>query len=491
MNKSAQSVVSSLTDDWNTSRNSARGWPKFLESVRITGLRGWSGESVEFRYPVTALAGENGSGKSTVLKVLASAYRNLSNSYHAQTFNPEDFFPNTPWETVRSVTLTYRVREGDSLVVQSVRKPTSRWRGLPDRKIRSTFFLDISRTQPIDTLIGYGKIAKQQTFAGDGVDLKPEYRELLSRVMRKPYSVSRIFRKSNKQVGVLSVGGKEYSNFHQGAGEDATTDLVALLQDVPRHSLVIIDEVEASLHPRAQRRLMTELIDIARRNRLQFVVSTHSPYILEQLPTEARIYIQPSRTGRREIVYGVTPNFALSMMDDTVHPELTLYCEDLTAKVFAERLLAAADDQDLIKRIRVVPVGPADTVRTLGRVAEDGAFAEKCLGVLDGDQAPARGCVVLPGGLPPERAAFVSLSDEQWEEVARRLAVRPGDLLDSKEDAMCLDQHHAWSRRVAESLGPRIRASRVWEDVAAVYAEMTVAQTDREAFADSVFRLLR
>ena len=51
-------------------------FPQFVESVKIDGLRGWNGEMVHFKFPIVAIAGENGSGKSTILKAAACAYRN-------------------------------------------------------------------------------------------------------------------------------------------------------------------------------------------------------------------------------------------------------------------------------------------------------------------------------------------------------------------------------------------------------------------------------
>jgi predicted ATP-dependent endonuclease of OLD family len=42
-----------------------------------------------------------------------------------------------------------------------------------------------------------------------------------------------------------------------GAGQ--TTILELIQADLPRHSLVLIDEVETSLHPRAQRRVVRDL----------------------------------------------------------------------------------------------------------------------------------------------------------------------------------------------------------------------------------------
>jgi ABC-type cobalamin/Fe3+-siderophores transport system ATPase subunit len=237
---------------------------------------------------VVAIAGENGSGKSTVLKAAAAAYRppDQRGGIALQDYSPDDFFPSTPWETVSGVRLEYRVRLGDLVATHSLRKATSRWRGMPERPRRRLYFLDISRTQPVDTLIGYGKVVRVELAAtAPEMVLTDNYRSILSRVLGRTYDTGSLVRDARgKQVGIVEHGGNRYSNFHQGAGEDATTDLVALLQEVPNHSLVLIDEVEASLHPRAQRRLMTELIKLAGDKRLQLVVSTHSPYVLEQLP---------------------------------------------------------------------------------------------------------------------------------------------------------------------------------------------------------------
>lgn len=84
-------------------------WPQFIERVEISGLRGWGGQSVQFRYPVTAIVGENGTGKSTILKAAASAYDpKLGIGYY-----PSDFFLSTHWDQVSGVSLSYRIRLGN------------------------------------------------------------------------------------------------------------------------------------------------------------------------------------------------------------------------------------------------------------------------------------------------------------------------------------------------------------------------------------------
>jgi len=142
-----------LQAKWDTNR----GWPKRLEWIEITGIRGWSGQRIDFLYPFVAIVGENGAGKSTILQSIASIYRSPAISYFAS-----DFFPDTAWETLRNASIRYSVREGDVSTVGSIRKPTDRWRGNPDRRERPVRYIDLRRTQPIATQVGYSRIAKSQ-----------------------------------------------------------------------------------------------------------------------------------------------------------------------------------------------------------------------------------------------------------------------------------------------------------------------------------------
>lgn len=63
-----------LTTKWNNKS----GWPKRLEWIKISGLRGWKGHTFKLDYPIMAIVGENGAGKSTVLQCAAAVYKSTA-----------------------------------------------------------------------------------------------------------------------------------------------------------------------------------------------------------------------------------------------------------------------------------------------------------------------------------------------------------------------------------------------------------------------------
>lgn len=453
------------------------GWPLWLESIEIHGLRGWTGQRISLRFPIVALVGENGSGKSTVLQALASVYRARAGE---RSFFASEFFPSTAWEQVRDVNLKYSVREGDNRTDNSVRKPTSRWLGNPTRRQRSVRYLDLRRIQPIMARTGYLKIAKRSVAETATEQFDDARVGRLSQILGKQYRRVRHSRTNvdrKRLVPVLETGGAEYSGFHQGAGETTVADLMR--EEIPEHALVLIDELETSLHPRAQRRLMRELATLAREKRLQIVLTTHSPYILSELPAQARIQIVQGTAGR-EIVPGITADYAMTQMDDEPHPEVDIYVEDKSALILMSEVLARYRPDDYT-RVKVTPFGSAEAGKTLGALAERQRLPRPALVVLDGDQQATDGCVILPGGEAPERVVFADLESLGWPDVAGRLSRAHADLVDSVHRAMTDADHHTWLRTVANDV--LLGTDELWRVMVTVWLERSRTEQD---FADTL-----
>jgi hypothetical protein len=69
------------------------------------------------------------------------------------------------------------------------------------------------------------------------------------------------------------------------------------------------------------------------------------------------------------VVYGVSADFAMSRLDDEVHPEMHLFVEDREAEVLLREILASSGDTGgLLQRIAINAVGASNVVAMLGDI---------------------------------------------------------------------------------------------------------------------------
>ncbi|ENC9763711.1 TPA: AAA family ATPase [Pseudomonas aeruginosa] len=466
-----------LQNKWRTGTS----WPKRLEWIELTGIRGWSGQRVDFGFPVVALVGENGSGKSTVLQASAAVYRSDNDLYAS------DFFPDTPFERITSAVIRFSYREGQNSQVKTVRKPTDRWRGNPERPVRPVEYIDLSRIQPVSARVGYSKLLKAGVSEGAHVPFDQAKLLRLTQIVGKQYAnagISVTSADARRQIPVLEANGARYSGFHQGVGEIAAAELLA--SDYRRYGIVLIDEIETSLHPRAQRRLIRDLCHIAREKELQIILTTHSPYILSELPPEARVYLMDGADGKT-VVTGVSPEFAMTRMDEEQHPECDVYVEDPRASTLVSEVLASVA-RDTLSRVKIIPYGSASVGNALGQMAHQNRFPRPSIVFLDADQAPAQGCHLLPGEDAPEQFIFRDLQQRHWEGVSSRIGRNSSETIDALNRSMDLGDHHLWVYDAADRLV--IGGDILWQAICSVWANSIATQEQKDAIVLPVQEVL-
>ena len=457
------------------------GWPLRLESIEIQGVRGWSGQRIAFPFPITAIVGENGVGKSTVLQCAAAVYKAPGS---AKDRFASDFFPDTAWEKLTGVELRATLREGQTQSTVTIRKPGERWRGNPKRRIRAVEYVDLSRVQPVPARVGYQRLANPGHTEVGASPFEADRLARLSAILGRAYELAKMAltdADKKREVPVLAYHGDSYSGFHQGAGETTVAEL--LQADFPKHGLVLIDEVESSLHPRAQRRLIRDLATVARQLELQVVLTTHSPYVLEEVPPEARVCIIQTPAGDREIVYGVSPEFAMTKMDEVQHSECDLYVEDPAARTMLAEILIESN-ADLVQRCQIIPFGAASVGRSLGEMVTGGRFPRPSRVFLDGDQAPAAGCSILLGEDAPERVVFSALKHLGWQGIATRTGREYARVADACERAMSTPDHHQWTTQAASPLF--LTTENLWQPMCAEWASQCLDGRDAASVAEVV-----
>lgn len=455
-------------------------WPKRLDWIEIDNIRGWQGQRIRFPFPIVAISGENGSGKSTIIQACGAVYQKYKSTGSVKqkgTKYASDFFPSTFWDEIRNAQIRFGYTEGREVKESSIRKHTERWKGNVERPIRPVQFLDLSRILPISGRTGYAKIAKSTHTEASAETFDESRLGRLSNILGHKYDQAKMAKADvdlERPIPVLRRTNAAYSGYHQGQGETTIAELIQA--DLPKYGLILIDEIESSLHPRAQRRLVRDLATVCRERELQIILTTHSPYVLEELPKEARLQIF-EQDGERQAMIGVSPEFALSHMDDVSHPECEIYVEDEAARTLVAEMLSQKD-RDLGSRLLITTFGAASVGYQLGQMV-DGKRWPRPVGVfLDGECAAGPGCCVLPGDDAPERVVFEELSGIGWGDLWIRLLRDTSIVSDACEASLALTDHHDWIPEAAKRL--QIGGNVLWHAMCAEWVNRCLQQSDYE-----------
>ncbi len=374
------------------------GFPA-LKSVAVKalgndGLRGIKDLCFEIHYPVTFLSGQNGSGKSTLLALAALAYHGMpghevpfvkgwsahpAGSFTYYTFR--DFFHRGPGDAVVNDVQISWCFDGRTKNISLVKK-SEKWMRYERRPSRPVEYFGIARAVPSTEL----SVLRNQFGANvSGISrapLMPETRLIVERVLGRAYpSVEEL---NGKKFSIRRTGPGGFTSFNMGAGEDSLIALLSRLSQIPRGSLVVIDEVETTLHPAAQRKLAAALVELSFTRQLQIIGSTHSHHILDALPRVARALVIKEGDAHR-MVFAPTSMLAMTEISGQQNKELLLICEDQ----FAAELISSALPTSLRKRIEIHACGSKTELARYARSHLRLSQRARCLIVWDGDVSGA------------------------------------------------------------------------------------------------------
>ena len=305
--------------------------PHFLAEVQ--GIRGIDDVRIKFDYPVSVIGGGNASGKSTVLFAAACAYRVPGAG--VKDFVPSTLFPDyRPKVGAREDPKQEIVIEFDYSTPDGRR--SMRWRRTkgwnrsflgrknatqPERPVYLRTLSNLSNPSEVRGVLSMSRLssapretpltASQIAFAQQMLPFR--YAEVVN-LSSTSGTKNLLFAAQER--------GAEYSELHMAAGERA---ILRLSRDIAQleGALVLIDEVEAGLHPWVQQLLMLQLQQLALRNDLQVVVTTHSPVVLDSVPAHGRIFLERDGTGRvavRPAYRDVVQNALYGRSGDALNP---------------------------------------------------------------------------------------------------------------------------------------------------------------------------
>ena len=418
MNKSEirDSTINALLD-----KAAARNYGQYLSKLVLRKVRGFRNQPVTFDFPVTAIVGPNGGGKTTVLGAAACAYKTVQpRRYFAKSGNFD--------ASMQDWSIEYDLIDRKLNPKDAVRRTASfrnqRWNR--DALERRVLVFGVSRTVPVNERKELSRCASG-TFSvpqGQVRNLTESVQGAVSKILGKDLDgFKQIFVDKKGRVTLLAgraADGSQYSEFHFGAGESSIIRMVAEIEPVEEQSLVLIEEIENGLHPVATVRMVEYLIDAAERKKIQAVFTTHSNDALMPLPSKAIWVAMQNR-----IFQGKLDIHSLRAITGQITAELVIFVEDRFAKTWVEALLRS-DDSIAMDHIQVHKMEGDGTAVAVNRYHnQDPATTNPSMCIIDGDsrqEVSSDGRVFrLPGEIP-ESYVFDKVI-EKWDAWGGKLAV--------------------------------------------------------------------
>ena len=428
--------------------------PDFLDEVRIIGIRGIDDLRVVFDYPVSVIAGGNASGKTTVLFAAACAYKVPSAG--VKDYVPSTLFPDyRPKKGKRederpkvTIEFHYSTPNGRKSMIWRRSKGWNRsfmgrkGASQPERELYLRTLSNLSNPSEVRGVLSMSRLNSPP----EETRLTASQIEFAQRMLPFRYSeVVDLTSGSKNLLFAAQDGGAAYSELHMASGERA---ILRLSQEIAqlRGALVLIDEVEAGLHPWVQQLLMIHLQELALRNDLQIIVTSHSPVVLNSVPERGRIFLDRDGDGKvstRRPYRDIVQDALYGRSNDA----LNILCEDDAAEGILQGVFDYLTPRQRLARssIRIGRDTGADEFPTHARAFEKFGQAQNFVFVLDGDRRESRApdrirdaskdipIIFLPGKDSPEIWIWGRLR-ESAEEFSSELGIAAGDL------AACVDR---------------------------------------------------
>ena len=385
-----------LRELWTQLQGKKPHLPHFLSEIHLRGIRGIDDLRVPFDYPVSVIAGENASGKSTVLFAAACAYK-------VPGAGPRAFVPSTLFPDYRPAKGIRQDQKREIIIKFDYSSPQGRiamqWRrakgwnrsflgrknvSQPERPLYLRTLSNLSNPSEVRSVLGMTKLKTQALES----PLTASQIAFAHSVLPFQYAeVVKLSSGSGKSLLFAAhQAGASYSELHMAAGERAVLRLSAEIAQLD-NALVLIDEVEAGLHPWVQQLLMLQLQQLALRRSLQIIVTSHSPVVLDSVPPQARIFLEREESGRvcvRQPYRDIVQNALYGRSGET----LNILCEDEVAEGILLGILDHMTTSPGIRRESIV-VGRntgADEFPAHAAAFRKFGQIERFVFILDGDQ---------------------------------------------------------------------------------------------------------
>lgn len=226
-------------------------------------------------------------------------------------------------------------------------------------------------------------------FSVEHIEISPENLKIINRILGKNYKYAtkvlhELFDRNKSPSVIFETEAHIYSESFAGSGELAIVNLVLRVEKLNNYDLLLIDEPETSLHPGAQKALLHYLLQKTKDKKLQVVMATHSPTIVDLLPEQALVVLEETLDGTI-VNANATKSTAFYRLGQPDPNKVTILTEDMLLKAYVERALSYIS-KEIQPRITINAAHTGASEMLSHQVPAYITNNSKVIVILDGDQ---------------------------------------------------------------------------------------------------------
>lgn len=356
---------------------------QFIKSINIIKLKQLENVNCSFEgHNLTALLGINGCGKSTILHALACCYQPLTTG---QDHKFSDFFlPNNfnLWNGSK-FQIQYSFKDNRGIErpenIKVYKKTADRWSRYINRPKRDVFYIGIESCVPdIEKVKERSKINIANK--GENITLQTIVNKI-SYILGGQYQNCYNGFRDKKKYRIVKRDGLNYPSIAMGAGEQRLLTILETVFSAPKYSLILIDELDLTLHTQALNRLLDILIEQSTKKTLQIIFTTHRENITQRTDINIRHLYQ---TDNKTFCFEGVNNACMDVLTGMKNKPISIFVEDQLSKSIIETI---ARELRIQRYCNISTFGDIQNGFTVAAVkAVENKEMENILIVLDGDK---------------------------------------------------------------------------------------------------------
>jgi predicted ATPase len=353
-----------------------------VTKLQIEKFRHINRSEILFSKPISIITAKNKVGKTSLLLLIACSHERFM---RIDSTTPTSDLREHSWKDVLRFTshenttdnyeykLSWRFANKQEQTGTGKRiATTKKWSGIAKKsadyrtnakiKNQEVRYIDLERVTPARN---FSESLYRKVFTGPKIRVSSDIEECFSYIVQiAPCCIYKIGSHINKTCYLVESGIATYSSYNAATGEDNLISLLIDLIDSPQNTVVLIDEIDAGLHPEFQRRLADVIYMISWLHKKQFIITTHSPSLISAFGKDCRMMISINSTGQLKTQYSISKEYAIACMDSEIFPLIRIYCEDDISEFIIRRHLYQYQKsrENISKVFEIIKCGPGNKV---------------------------------------------------------------------------------------------------------------------------------